>query len=343
MSTTRHDNNFDFLRLFAALLVLLSHQFALTGRAEPQLLYGTLGGWGVIIFFAISGYLVTESWQRDPHVLRFLGKRLLRVWPGLFVATAIAALVLGPAVSTLTTDAYFAHPQTWRYFSTLKLAAVKFDLPGVFTDNPFPKTVNGSLWSIPLEVKCYIALMALGCIGVIARRAWLIGLLAIGCAGAALRYQAALTIHAQLVLSFFVGAAIQVHRAAWEAHRPAILLACAVAAAAFAASSYKSWVLVAALPAAAIAAGSASTPVLKAFGRFGDLSYGTYIYAFMVQQTIVHATGNAWSLWAQLLAALPVTLGLAWLSWHGVERPALRYKRYSKRRDARVEPALAGL
>jgi len=60
-------NNFDFWRVLAALMVLFSHQFALLGMPEPQIVPSVSpGGLGVCIFFAISGFLVTQSWDRDP-------------------------------------------------------------------------------------------------------------------------------------------------------------------------------------------------------------------------------------------------------------------------------------
>jgi peptidoglycan/LPS O-acetylase OafA/YrhL len=59
--------------------------------------------------------------------------------------------------------------------------------------------------------------------------------------------------------------------------------------------------------------------------RFGDYSYGTYIYAFPVQQTIslvLYPIGG----WLMFLVATPITLALAIPSWHFVERPALNMK-----------------
>jgi len=97
---THQNDNFDALRLLGALSVLVSHQFALTGRPEPALLGIRLGTIGVLIFFAISGFLVTASWSRDPHAPRFLARRALRVWPALAVCLigciAFVALALAP-------------------------------------------------------------------------------------------------------------------------------------------------------------------------------------------------------------------------------------------------------
>ncbi len=60
--------------------------------------------------------------------------------------------------------------------------------------------------------------------------------------------------------------------------------------------------------------------------RHGDLSYGVYIYAFPVQQTITALLGNRVIWWKNAALALPVVLILAWLSWHFVEHRSLRRK-----------------
>ena len=100
MSSTR--NNFDFVRVAAALAVVASHQFALTGHAEP-VLFGlhSLGGMGVLVFFSVSGFLVAQSWDADPHVGRFAARRLLRIWPAFALVILLAALVWGPLMSAL--------------------------------------------------------------------------------------------------------------------------------------------------------------------------------------------------------------------------------------------------
>ena len=141
-------NNFDALRIAAAFSVLLSHQYALCGLKEP-VVFGvmSLGTLGVLVFFSISGFLVSQSWRQDPHLARFLAKRWLRIWPGLAAFTVLSACVLGPIVSTLSWRSYYSDVEFYAYFESLKLFTIQYGLPGVFDNNIAPKAVNGSLWT----------------------------------------------------------------------------------------------------------------------------------------------------------------------------------------------------
>jgi len=97
---SRHgDNNFDGVRLAAALCVLASHQCLMSGLPEPRIVGPlTLGGFAVLVFFAISGYLVASSWSADPEAWRFAARRFLRIWP------AYAVVVVGAAAWIIATD-----------------------------------------------------------------------------------------------------------------------------------------------------------------------------------------------------------------------------------------------
>jgi peptidoglycan/LPS O-acetylase OafA/YrhL len=313
------ENNFDFLRLFAALSVLASHQYALSGMSEPYLLYDqSLGDIGVFIFFSISGYLITESWIGDPSIIRFAVKRFLRIWPGLLVVTIFAAVIIGPIATTL--------PLT-EYFRSLHLK-IALTLPGVFTKNPFPVVVNGSLWTIPYEVNCYAVLAVAGAARLLNRR-WIVLTATIGLAVYYFGF-----LHAERIttldylmkfgLFFLSGTCLQVFRR-W---REDGLLAAPIAIAVLAALAFNStflvyWLLI---PFAAVSIGAASTPFLRRAGRFGDLSYGIYIYAFPVQQTIWFATHGRFSFITCLIMSSISTVALAFASWHLIEAPALRLK-----------------
>lgn len=158
----RNDNNLTFVRWVAALMVLYGHSFVFTGNTESLFLgIVTYGPLGVAIFFSISGFLIARSWNADPSPIRFLIKRVLRIFPALAVCITLSVFVLGPIVTTLELREYLQHPATLDYLSNVFLY-ITYYLPGVFENNVYPNAVNGSLWSLPVEFFMYLLLAATG-------------------------------------------------------------------------------------------------------------------------------------------------------------------------------------
>lgn len=341
---TSRDNNFDFLRLAAAFAVLVSHQFAVSGQPEPLNAIGSWGGTGVLVFFAISGYLVAGSWSHDPHLGRFLMRRLLRLWPGLAVALVLIALVLGPLVSSLAAADYYTSSVTWRYFQQLSLGVFQPQLPGVFIGNPMPESANGSLWTIPIEVACYLALAMVGLLGLL-RYTWLLPLAFLAFAVwffflFEVGYDQPIRMRLQMGVVFFCAASMYPLRRFWWPHRG---WACAAALACIMLSWMSGRQEIAAtlgLPVVVVLCCTASTPVLRSAGRFGDISYGLYIYAFPVQQTWVWLGGQRWPISVGIVACTLITAVLAWLSWRLIEKPALRHKPLARAPVRQGAPAL---
>ncbi|MFL5817531.1 MAG: acyltransferase family protein [Conexibacter sp.] len=177
----RAANNFDLLRLVGAGLVLFAHSFALTRTTEPlpSFMHLSWGEVGVVVFFSISGFLIARSWAYDPKPLSFAVKRGLRLMPALVVSLLLTALVLGALASTLSLDAYLENPGTKAYVINNATFQTNYALPGVFGTTPYPSAVNGSLWTLPLELKAYFLVLALGLLGLFGRRRLLMPLVAV--------------------------------------------------------------------------------------------------------------------------------------------------------------------
>lgn len=327
----RH-NNFDAIRILAALTVVIGHAWPLTGLSSPPEVAGIqLFHLAVYVFFAISGYLITTSWVRSPSMRRFLASRMLRIFPALIVLVLVTTFVIGPLVTT--SDSYFTSGQTWGYLQNITLLAV-YELPGVFTELPRP-IVNGSLWSLGPEFVCYLFVLALGLAA--ARypraRAALLPLLFI-----AVYFIAPEPLHfiAGSMAFFGVGgllASLRIPLPLWPAV-PALAVWVVVGTLLPPLAVPLGWLVV---PYAVIALGTRSTPVLRRFGRFGDVSYGTYLWGFPVQQTVNVVCGIL-PLWLDLLVVVPLTLGIAWISWHVVEKRALALKP-GRKSSSRMMPA----
>src|ERR671912_999974 len=128
-------NNFTLIRLALALAVVISHAFSVTtGVVADEPLAGltgfTLGEHAVNGFFAISGFLVTMSFDRRGW-RDYLVARTLRIAPALVVATLAVAFLLGGALTRLPLAQYLASPGLWR-FVTATLTSLKstLALPG---------------------------------------------------------------------------------------------------------------------------------------------------------------------------------------------------------------------
>jgi len=329
ISVNKHQNNFDFIRIVAALMVLFTHQFDLMRQPAPILFPIGFGELGVCIFFTVSGFLVAQSWCSDPHILRFIARRFLRIWPGLTVVTALAALVMGPLITSVSLHDYFHSGQTFNFFRSL-LLEIQYVLPGVFATNPYPNAVNGSLWTIPLEIKWYEILLIGGVLRLLKFK-WIIFTIMVLVAV----YQFGIY-HAetnpephytrQFGLYFIYGTCMHLFLAQLTARRFLVGLVIIGAAILIYIAGHPIIALWLALPYLVIAFGTLQTPVISRFGRFGDLSYGIYIYAFPVQQLGIWLNQGRYPLVICLLFSLVVTVLCAYVSWHCVEKQAMKLK-----------------
>lgn len=331
MTDPGRGTNFAAVRLLAAAAVVLGHSFVLTGATPPSLLGTPIHVLVVRVFFVVSGFLVCGSWLRDPDPARFLLRRALRILPALIAVVAASVLVIGPVMTTLPPPAYWQHQQTTDYLWNLVLAP-RFALPGVFDDGRAFTAVNGSLWSLPVEVAMYLLLP------LYARR-WLVPAVGGAAIVAALVFTVVLPNQVEPVVfatsvpfglrfaaDFVLGAGVRVWRLEQRLSLQAALILLVLAQGASA------WPLAGAvagsvaLPYAVLAFCLAPRPVFGWLDRRADLSYGIYLWGGPVQQAALSLVG-AGAGWAGLTAvAAPAILAMAALSWYVIERPALRWK-----------------
>ena len=330
-SIVKHQRNgFDHVRLFAALLVLFSHHFALWGRPEPGAQFDSYGGVGVAIFFGLSGYLVSQSFSADPNAGRFMARRLLRILPGLAGCVLFCALVLGPLLTTLPVQDYLLHPQT-REFVLMNLGLrPAFYLPGVFADARVAPVVNGSLWTLPFEVAAYLLMAALGTLLRPQHLRWACPLLCAAAFVLMLAWTPAEPVVAwdndlrhvpRFFAYFLLGATLAQAGGRWLQTRWMLALAAGLVLAPHGAARQ----LLAILLTLALAIQLGRSPVGERFALRHDRSYGVYLYAFPVQQLVIAKCGVL-GFWPTMVLALAITWVCAGLSWRFIEAPMLRFK-----------------
>lgn len=157
--------NYNFIRFIAALMVIISHSFALSlGDSSQQYIDShhlnliNINSWGflaVAVFFFGSGFYIAKSCEHNESFPIFLLKRLFKLLPMLILVVLISIFVLGPIFTTLTIKEYFSNILTWKYLLN-GILILQHDLPGVFTGNIYLPTVNGALWTLPVEFLCYL-------------------------------------------------------------------------------------------------------------------------------------------------------------------------------------------
>lgn len=155
--------NANLIRFVCALLVIVSHSFNLSQNQVDPISFFTngqisIGGLAVAVFFFYSGLYVSKSLARSNNLKDFAKKRFIRIFPQLWIVVILCAFLLGPIMSTLGFVDYISNKETYIYLLN-GLTLPIHNLPGVFENNIYGQTVNGALWTMPVEVFCYIALM----------------------------------------------------------------------------------------------------------------------------------------------------------------------------------------
>ena len=314
--------------------VLYAHSFPLSmgpGRYHEPLggLTGyDLGSVGVFIFFAISGFLVTRSYQERGSLLSFLEARFLRIVPALVVLALFCILVIGPLYTSLPLPKFFLDSQTLRFlYSHITVTRIEIELPGVFYGNVYPKAINGSLWTLPYELSMYKWVAFLGVISIIRRRLVFNILYSLMCLIWFFVPPSLLmpNIHMRILsFAFFSGAFLYINRQSMPLNG-FIVLGLLTVALLFHKTRYDQLITEAFLAYGAIWFAYVPRGFIRRYNSFGDYSYGLYIYAFPVQQSLA-ATVAGIRPASMILTASALTLLIAILSWYMIEKPALRLK-----------------
>ena len=349
-------NHFNLVRLLLSLAVLFSHCFELIDRGRTgESLYRltgtfTAGDLAVDGFFVLSGFLILQSWRRDPHATRYLARRVLRIYPAFLVTTLLCGLVLGPAFGGGVSH-YFEQFHTGA-FAVAALGLREPAVPPVFIGSPYTD-VNGSMWTIQYEFICYVLVVAGGLATRHARIFWwavFCGALTLAVFGGNMlggihffgsRVLLGDEPHEFMrFLVFFAAGAL------WCLHVPRVRPNAAVATLAVVATIVSLPHPAAAqfvLPTAgaylllALASLPATDSPLQRFVRRNDLSYGIYLVGWPVQQLWIHWL-HIQSPWVLLSIAVPSAAACAAVSWYWIERPALRWKPLTRTGTARLPP-----
>ena len=322
-------DNFLLLRFIAAALVIYGHAPGITGGPHDMDIFHVLnwedysGAIAVQLFFIISGFLIAGSYLRRHNLVDFVWARCLRILPAYVTCLVVCAGVLGAIFTSYSLGDYFAHPDTFAYVTkNLWLSTdMAWELPGVFEHNPHSTTINGAIWTLPGEIRMYAWVGVLGLVGVLSR-AWLFtvvvaALLVLGHFYPNDMPLVPLDAYLKLGALFALGALCYVQRARIPVHGAILLATCALAWCLRATLFYP---YVFAVCEALFVFWFAYNLRWHGFNRFGDYSYGIYLWGFPVQQMVAAVDGGM-SAYANALLSFVIALGLAVASWHVIEKP----------------------
>ena len=335
------DNNFNLIRLMLSIGVICSHSFDLfppsTSYTFTELTrVGSLGECCVFQFFGISGFLIFRSFLNNKSFFKFLIKRFLRLWPGLFVCISLTTFILGPLVTQISIKEYFQNIQTLKYWiGNISLFAVRYNLPGVFEENYYKGAVNGSIWSLRIEFICYLMLLfssyfvyrylpQLEKYNKSILNLMIIALLFVYILICILlsNYIPNARLFIELQIFFIIGMIFYVLRENIEFNFFILIfltIGCICLKHTFCNRIIYYLLIFYLLYCLAFA-----KSVRRIIKLDNDLCYGTYIYGFPIQQLLNYNFPELTSL-TSLIFTIPIVLFLAYFSWYIVEKPSIKF------------------
>jgi peptidoglycan/LPS O-acetylase OafA/YrhL len=349
-------NNFDILRLFASLFVIITHSYALSGKGESDYLstltLGTLSfsHAGVAIFFVISGYLILQSAMNTDTILSYFWKRTLRIFPGLLVVLLLCVFILGPIVTRLSISDYFSNSTSYKHLYSATIYNIShLSLPGVFETNP-NQAVNGSLWTLQYEFTCYIFialiifffktidkikpylivsffLLIISFRIYLSERYFWFNYSSSFLAGMNIMYLY------EWMIYFMSGMILYLFGRKYNYLflTLGIILSLYTILLIFNEINFARITIYFLIPLIVFVI-AFKVPQITAFSKYGDISYGMYIYAFPIQQLIQHYNPKI-TITIFIVLSILLTIPFAIFSWHFIEKKSLKFKSVLSKRN----------
>ncbi len=341
MINERFNNNYDFLRIFAATCICFTHSFNLLQKDALEPMMQLLGQRydfsfiGLSIFFSISGYLIAKSAYTSSSLVSYFWKRFLRIQPLLILVCVLTVFVMGPIFTILPAKEYFASPETWTYFRNIFPATgIQFVLPGVFANNMHANAVNGSLWTLVVEERLYLlvsvffffkkqkklfAFMILLANLVIAFKSFFFTETIVEYLGGGHVFYALIFLNAAVLYQLSIDFKfLQKQKFTWLASIALLIVAFTFSGIQF----LQVWVI----PFCVILIAHVRAATNRA-GKWGDFTYGVYIFSFPVQQMLIASSEMLHTPLVLFFATMAIVLPLSALSWHLLEKKCLNYKK----------------
>ncbi len=327
---SNYSSNVNFIKFIAAIMVILSHAFPLScGTLENEWFQRltneqyTMGGIAVCIFFFYSGLLITRSLEKKPAAKKYFSNRIVRIIPPLATVVLISAFIMGPLITSLSPVQYFTSTGTYLYLLN-SILVLTHNLPGVFEHNIYLATVNGSLWTLPVEALCYVACFVLFKLKLNEKLPMKI-LLCLSLLFDIIMLILSKRIYLGMIYSlilpilmFFAGIFYYTFRDSIKMDRRYLLLAILI----ILVSNFTSTLLVGlylGFPYILAYAGFAAKQLPDIICNPGKISYGIYLCAFPIQQCLVWGFGGSMNIYLNMILSIPTAMIGGWLLYTLVE------------------------
>jgi peptidoglycan/LPS O-acetylase OafA/YrhL len=338
-SNLSYRNNFDFLRVFSALFVLIAHSCSLSGNKQ---MIPNLPTIALSCLFVVSGFLITWSYINNSDVKNYVIKRIKRVIPAYYLLITLCVLLLS-LISSYSLYDYFHSQQLLKYIAA-NLTFLNFlepELPGVFTNNP-EQVVNGSLWTLKVEITLY-ACVPVFCFlmkkmnkGILCAVIYILSVvfseyfIYMSNKESNPVYSLLAKQFVGQLMYFISGTDLLLYFDNFRKYAGRLFLfALIIVVLRFSLFSYTPLYFVVRLlypiSLAGLVIGFAfNFKWLNNFGKYGDFSYGMYIYHYPVIQTLVYLKVYEYSFIGGFLLTLLMTFAFSFFSWNSVEKHFLK-------------------
>lgn len=341
------NNNLNLIRFTAACLVIISHAYPLTSTGQTEdfcsfITNGTLtlGGVAVSIFFFYGGFLIMKSLDRIQLAFPYFKARILRIIPPLAFVTFMLTFVFGPLLTTKDFLSYMTDGRTYKYLLNSVLILVHH-LPGVFENNFYGAAVNGPLWTLPVEFLCYILCFVFYKLGFVKKVKWtILPVFAIYfCADFFfMNHSSLLRAALRPMMLFYMGMLAYIYR---DKIRPGfqgfVVGTCILIFGMFLnhiLPIYDFFIIIA-FPLILLYLGFGCTHKFASFGTKCECSYGMYLCAFPIQQSLVCFFPEMTPL-MNMIASIPLSVAGGIVIYYLIEKPIqnkLRKSNHSKSRN----------
>lgn len=335
MQLENRSNNFGFLRLLLATLVIIAHSAEILDQNRSREIltniFGTItfGELAIDCFFLISGYLILKSFLSSSTLKSYLMKRVLRIYPGFIVASLFCIFVLIP----ISGELHLITNTLKDWFSAV-IRMLTLNIPQV-KNTQYP-TLNGAMWSIWLEFVCYL------CIPIVYitkfNKPKTYGILAVLMMSIFLITQISgkniwlphvrLDLHhtSRLMCAFLIGGLFYLLRDKVIWNKP-ITIGCTLLL--LISLNFKNTAEIGLMTFGAYLlfnfALNYKNRLLNSIGGKVDISYGVYLYAWPVQIYVIKYYPHI-NLYVLMLVALIGASILGYLSWSLIEKPFIQLK-----------------